>query len=169
MQPSEAGASSVRKSITVCAGQDRAFRVFTTRIGAWWPKSHSIGQSPIADVVIEPWEGGRWIERAEDGSECPWGRVLVWDPSRRLVLAWQINGDWQYNPSLITEVELVFTAVGSAETRVDLEHRNLDRFGVAQPAIRAAFESPEGWSGILHSFGAAANNDGGGSDEGKAG
>jgi uncharacterized protein YndB with AHSA1/START domain len=87
-----------------------------------------------------------------DGSQCEWGKVLVWDPPRRLVLAWQINGQWQYDPAFVTEVEVKFTADGPTHTLLEFTHRNLDRFGADGEAIRQAFESPKGWAGILERF-----------------
>ncbi|WP_331039506.1 SRPBCC family protein [Allosphingosinicella sp.] len=147
-----AATASVRKSVTVNAGPERAFKVFTERMGAWWPKTHSTGSAPLADAIIEPRLGGRWYERGEDGSECEWGKVLAWDPPRGLILAWQTNGEWKFDENLITEVEIVFTEVEPGRTRVDLEHRNLDRFGPASDQMREAFESPDGWSGILAKY-----------------
>ncbi len=90
----ESALDSVRKALMVEASAERAFRVFTEKLGAWWPvATHHIGKVPARTVMIEPREGGRWYEQGEDGSECNWGRVLVWDPPRRLVLAWQITSD----------------------------------------------------------------------------
>jgi uncharacterized protein YndB with AHSA1/START domain len=145
----------VRKSIRVKAPPTRAFEVFTAGMGRWWIKTHSINASPLADVIIEPRAGGRWFERGEDGSECPWGHVIAWEPPSRLLLAWQIGGDWKFDPDLVTEVEVRFTPERDG-TRVDLEHRNIERFGANADAIRAAFESPEGWGGLLDSFAAIA-------------
>ena len=153
MQANEApGVDSIRKSIMVGAPPQRAFDVFTSRMGAWWPHKNSIGSAPLADAVIEPHAGGRWFERGEDGTECEWGKVLAWDPPGRLLLAWQINGEWAYDPDLVTELEILFTEVEPGRTRVDLEHRNLDRFGPARDGMRSAFDSPQGWGGILALF-----------------
>lgn len=99
-----ARADNVRKSVTVNAAPERAFKVFNERMGAWWPHQNSIGSAPIADVVIEPRIGGRWFERGEDGSESEWGKVLAWNPPSGLVLAWQINGEWAFDEALVTEV-----------------------------------------------------------------
>jgi uncharacterized protein YndB with AHSA1/START domain len=139
----------VRKSITVKADAARAFAVFTGRIGSWWPRSHCVASSPQKDVVLEPKVGGRWFEIGEDGSQCNWGKVLAWEPPVRLLLAWQINADWKYDPEFITEVEVRFTALAAGETRVDLEHRNLERFGDKIEDVRSKIDSPNGWSGIL--------------------
>jgi uncharacterized protein YndB with AHSA1/START domain len=89
----------IQKELTVEAPLDRAFRVFTASMGAWWPKSHHIGKSALADCVIEPRVDGRWYEVDDDGSTCDWGKVLAWDPPRRLVLAWQLNQEFQYDRS----------------------------------------------------------------------
>jgi uncharacterized protein YndB with AHSA1/START domain len=143
----------VRKSIEVRAAPARAFRFFTARIGQWWPPSHSILGVPPQDVVIEPAVGGRWYERGRDGSECDWGRVLAWEPPHRLVLSWQIDGTWHYDPALVTEVEIRFIPAGAA-TRVELEHRHLERFGDRAAATRDALDSPEGWEGIIRAYAA---------------
>src|SRR4051812_44746439 len=93
----------VRKSIRVKASPEKAFEVFTAGMSRWWPGSHSINQSPLKSVTIEPRVGGRWFERGEDGSECEWGRVLAWEPPVQLVLAWQVDGQWRFDPNLVTE------------------------------------------------------------------
>lgn len=135
----------VRKEIVVEAPVERAFRVFTERFDAWWPRDHHILESPLARAVMETRAGGRWYEVGEDGSECDWGKVLIWDPPKRLVLAWQLNGDWKYDPDLVTELELRFTPLGNMQTRVELEHRNMDRFGSKAAPTREALDSPQGW------------------------
>jgi len=135
----------VRKSILVKAGAERAFAVFTAGMGRWWNKAHHLGASPLKDVIVEPRQGGRWYELSEDGSTCEWGRVLAWDPPRRVLLAWQIDGDWKYDPDFVTELEIRFMPEGEG-TRVDLEHRNLDRYGAKADAVRASLDSDEGWN-----------------------
>lgn len=148
---------NVRKSIVVNAPQAHAFAVFTEKHGTWWPlKTHHIGSQPAQTAIMEPRSGGRWFERGVDGSECDWGRVLVWDPPQRLVLAWQIGPDWHFDASFSTEVEVRFIAEGPKATRVELEHRNIERFGEKAAAMRAAFESDGGWGGILQQFAAAS-------------
>ena len=142
----------VKKSVVVKADVERSFSAFTSRIGKWWPRTHSIGSTPQADVIIEPRVGGRWYERSGDGSECEWGKVLAWDPPGRLILAWQVDGDWKYNPALVLEVEVTFTALEAGVTRVDLEHRNLERYGDRAAEVREKIGSDGGWAGILKSF-----------------
>lgn len=145
----------VRRSVTVKASQARAFKVFTEEFGRWWPRSHHIGASPMTSGMIEPRAGGRWYEICEDGSQSDWGKVLVWEPPQRIVLAWQLNARFQYDPTLVTEVEVRFTQDGEA-TRVDLEHRNLERFGSDAEKVRTSIGSPNGWASILESYAAAA-------------
>jgi uncharacterized protein YndB with AHSA1/START domain len=103
-------------------------------------------------LIIEPKVGGRWYERDVDGSECDHGKVLVWEPPTRLVLIWQIAVDWKFDPNLVTEVEVRFIADGADATRVELEHRNLERFGEGAEAMRQSIDSPEGWTGVLQLF-----------------
>ena len=146
----------VKKSIFVHAPQAHAFEVFTDGIGLWWPKTHAIGDAELDKPVIEPREGGRWYTRHTDGSETSTGFVDTWDPPARLVLAWQIDPRWQYDPSLVTEVELRFEADGPHRTRVALEHRHLDRFGPEAERMRALFDSPGAWDGTLAAYAAAA-------------
>ena len=132
-------ANSVRKAICVNAPQEVAWRVFTERIGAWWPLARfKIGKVDAVDAVIEPRVGGRWYERGQDGSTCDWGSVLAWEPPSRLLLSWDINADWQYDPELKTELEIRFIAQGGRVTRVELEHRKLDRYGARRDAMREA-------------------------------
>jgi uncharacterized protein YndB with AHSA1/START domain len=147
----------VRKSVRVSAPPQRAFDVFTAGIGRWWPKTHHIGASDLDTLVIEPREGGRWYERGVDGVECEVGKVLVWEPPSRLVLGWQLTPDWKFDPDLITEVEVQFIPDGENATRVELEHRNLERLGDRADALRQQIDSPSGWSGLLQLFAQSAN------------
>lgn len=146
------GVEPIKKRIIVAASQAHAFTVFTSGIDRWWPREHHIGKSPLKRAVLEPRADGRWYTIGEDDSECDVGRVLEWDPPRRLVLAWQINGAWQFNPELVTKVEVSFIVEGPRQTRVELEHRDLARYGLAAAAIRKTIDAPGGWGGILASF-----------------
>ena len=141
----------VRKSIFVAASQQHAFDTFTTGIGRWWPKSHHIGKSDLDRPVMEPRTGGRWFEVGVDGAECEIGKVLAWDPPSRVLLAWQLTPDWTYDPELVTEVEVLFTPEGDG-TRVDLEHRHLERMGDRAEAARESVDSPNGWTLILQLY-----------------
>jgi uncharacterized protein YndB with AHSA1/START domain len=142
--------SPVRKQIRVNATPARAFDVFTAGMRRWWRADYSLNQSAIKDIVIEHRAGGRWFERGEDGSECQWGKVLAWEPPSRLLLAWQITAEWQFDPDLLTELEVRFTAEG-AGTLVELEHR-LDGYGAAAARMREVFDGPEAWTSLLESF-----------------
>ena len=147
----------MRRSVEVKVSQKRAFEVFTGSIAAWWPRSHHIGATEMKSITIEPREGGRWFETGEDGVECEWGRVLVWDPYGRLVLAWQIDAAFKYDPTLTTEVELSFTPVGELLTRVDLEHRNLERFGDKAGQVATQVGAPGGWTRVLDNYAGATS------------
>ena len=148
---------AVRQTIVVDAPPPRAFAVFTDGIGAWWPlASYSIGAAPAATAVIEPRVGGRWYERAEDGRECDWGHVVVWQPPERIVLTWEISADWQADPDVRTELEVRFRAQDDDRTRVDLEHRGLEAYAERAEAMRTVFGSDHGWRGLLGHFAAAA-------------
>ena len=141
---------SIKKQLSVDAPIERAFRVFTANMGMWWPKDHHIGKSPLKDCVVEPHAGGRWYEITEDGGTCEWGKVLAYDPPRRLLLAWQLNAAFEFDAKLVTEVEVRVSALGPARTQVDFEHRNIERFGETAPKLRDMLD--EGWGGILESF-----------------
>jgi uncharacterized protein YndB with AHSA1/START domain len=144
----------VRKSITVKASAEHAFQVFTEGYDTWWPRSHHIGKAPMKKAIIEGHVGGRCYSEQTDGTECDWGRILVWEPPRRFVIAWQITPEWQYEPDLSksSEVEIRFTPESGGSTRVDLEHRYFERHGAGGATMRAGVDSPGGWSDLLQMF-----------------
>ena len=159
-QTEEATNLPVRKSITVKAQPARAFEIFTREIDTWWPRSHHIGKSPMRCIKLEEHAGGRCYTEQEDGTECDWGSVLVWDPPRRLVFAWQITHEWGYEPSLerSSEVEITFTpAAGGVGTQVDLVHRFFERHGAGGATMRTSVDAPNGWTGLLALFAERAN------------
>ncbi len=148
----------IRKTLRVRVPREKAFRVFAEGMGSWWIKSHSLlGSVAQADVLIEPRSGGRWFERGEDGSEKNWGRVLAWEPPGRLLLAWQLNADWAYDPDFETAVEVTFSEDGEY-TIVEFEHRDLERYGERAAEIRGGYESgmDGGWEELLARFEASA-------------
>src|SRR5436190_20517858 len=150
-------ANSVRKVVSVQAPQDVAWRVFTEKMGTWWPLGeYKIGKAKAVDAVIEPRVGGRWYERGDDGSTCQWGSVLSWEPITRLVLSWDITANWQYDPDLKTEIEVRFIAEGESATRVELEHRKLDRYGARRDEMRRIFDTEGDWGRLLAMFAALA-------------
>jgi uncharacterized protein YndB with AHSA1/START domain len=145
--------NSVRKVVRVQAPPAIAWRVFTEQMGTWWPlQNYKIGKARAVDAIIEPRVGGRWYERGEDGSTCDWGSVLAWEPYARLVLSWDITADWQYDPSLKTEIELRFVPEGKGATRVELEHRHLDRYGARRDEMRRIFDTEGDWGRVLERF-----------------
>jgi uncharacterized protein YndB with AHSA1/START domain len=149
---------AVCRSVTVNTPIDKAFRVFTQGFTTWWPTSHHIGAADLAEAVLEAKPGGRWYERGIDGTECDWGRVLAFDPPHRLLLSWQINAAWKYDPdeSRGSEVEVTFTDLGGGQTRVELEHRELGRHGEGAQGLGQAVGGDGGWGGILRLFAEAA-------------
>ena len=114
---------TVRRAITVKAPQDRAFEVFVDEFATWWPKEHHIGAETPETVIVEAHTGGRCFERAPDGTECDWGRVTAHEPPGRLVIAWELDADFEHDPASATEVEVRFISEGPSTTRVELEHR----------------------------------------------
>ena len=146
---------AVRQSVDVRVPPERAFEVFTRDIGTWWPlEGYTIGAQPAVTAVIEPRSGGRWFERAADGSECQWGHVLAYEPPHRLVLSWEISCDWQPDAGAVSEVEIRFQA-HEGGTRVELEHRGLETYGDRAEQMRDTFGSPDGWGGLLAKYAAA--------------
>jgi uncharacterized protein YndB with AHSA1/START domain len=149
--------NSVKKAIDVQATQETAWQVFTEKMGSWWPLAYyKIGKANAVDAVIEPHVGGRWYERGDDGSTCQWGSVLQWEPHSRLVLSWDISADWQYDPTLNTEIEVLFIAEGYNRTRVELEHRHLDRYGARRDEMRRIYDTEGDWGKLLEAFARAA-------------
>lgn len=139
------------RSIVVKAEPTKAFALFTTRMQDWWPLGRAtIGAQPAVTVVLEPRVDGRWFERDAQGQETQWGRVLAWEPPRRLLLTWQIGTDWAYHPELLTELELTFAAHAAGGTVVTLEHRHLERLGAAAARHRDLLDG--GWPTMLGEF-----------------
>jgi uncharacterized protein YndB with AHSA1/START domain len=142
-------AAPVKKTIRVEAPRARAFDVFTAGFGTWWPKTHHIGKAEMKEAVIELRAGGRWYEKGVDGSECTWGKVLAWEPPDRLVLSWHLNGKFELDEGVDSQVEIRFIADGANATRVELEHRIE---AADAETIRTAVDSPNGWSVLLDAF-----------------
>jgi hypothetical protein len=147
-------ALSVLKDIIVKVPQDYAFNIFANNMGKWWPESHHIGATAFDEVVCEPKAGGRWFEKGQDGAECDWGKVLAYEPSGRLLLKWQLNKKFEYDPNLHTEVEVLFHVIGPEETRVTLEHRKLENYGDDGPEMQRVFNQDNAWIFGLKSFAA---------------
>jgi uncharacterized protein YndB with AHSA1/START domain len=152
----QAAATVVRRQIVVEAPIDKAFAVFTERFGDFKPPEHNLLASPIAETVFEPRVGGSIFDRGEDGSECHWARVLVYEPPQRVVFSWDIGPTWQVEtePENTSEVEVVFTAEGPDRTRVELEHRNLDRHGPGWESVSGGVGHDQGWPLYLERYAA---------------
>jgi uncharacterized protein YndB with AHSA1/START domain len=146
---------SIRRQVVVPASREKAFDVFTAGMTGWWPSKHHIGSAPIEEIVVEPREGGRWYTRHTDGSETSTGYVAAWEPPDRLVVTWQISAGWAYDPSLVTTVEVRFVEEAPDRTRVELEHRDLDRFGPDAERMRQVFAGPDAWNATLVAYAAA--------------
>src|SRR5215469_9361478 len=146
---SEATIAPVRYSVTVPISAQRAFTLFTEGFNTWWI-GHHIGEAELAEAVIEPRVDGRWYERGVDGTECDWGKVLVYEPPGRLVMTWQLNSNFEYDPDLshASEVEVRFVEE-SDQTRVDFEHRFIERLGAGADELARSVSSDGGWPGIL--------------------
>ncbi len=151
---------TVSKTITVKADAARAYEAFTRGIDRWWPRTHHIGNAPLGKVIVEEAAGGRCYSEQTDGTECDWGRVLVWDPPHRFVMAWQVTPEWKYEADLAhsSEVEVRFTAEPDGATRVDLLHRYLERHGPGAELMHQAVDSPGGWSGMLQLYRTTVSN-----------
>ena len=142
--------ASVKCSIDVKASSARAFDLFAQYMGAWWPRGKTPAASPHAALVIEPRNNGRWFERDADGHETQWGKVLAWEPPRRLLLGWQLDHTFRYDPDLLMEVEILFEEIPSGGTRVSLEHRNLEQLGAEAEAFAGKVRT--GWPERMGNF-----------------
>ena len=151
----QAQQSSVRKQVVVAAPIERAFRVFTEQFDRIKPREHNLLAVEIAETVFEPRVGGHIYDRGVDGSECRWARVLVYEPPHRVVFSWDINPRWQIepDPARTSEVEVRFVAESADRTRVELEHRKLERHGEGWEAVRGGVDSETGWPLYLRRFG----------------
>jgi hypothetical protein len=144
----------VKKTVTVQATQEEAFRVFTEGFDTWWPRDHHIGSSPMKKAVIEGHVGGRLYSEQVDGTDCPWGSVTAWEPPNRFVFAWRINAAWKFEPDMAktSEVEVRFSPEADGRTRVELEHRHFDRMSEGAEAMRSAVDGAMGWGGLLETY-----------------
>ena len=149
----------VRKSVHVQAPLDRAFSVFVEQMETWWPATHHIGKTPFESIFVEPRIGGRWYERDAAGKLTDWGKVLAWEPPHRVAFSWHVgpghdSPDWicDPDPAKASEVEIRFKAEGPSTTLVELEHSKLERHGEGYQQLRAIFDGPGAWSGILAAY-----------------
>jgi uncharacterized protein YndB with AHSA1/START domain len=146
--------ASVRRQVVVAAPIERAFQVFTEDLDSIKPREHNLLAAEIAETVFEPRVGGHIYDRGVDGSECRWARVLAYEPPNRIVFSWDISPRWQVesDPDRTSEVEVRFIAESPERTRVELEHRNLERHGDGWESVREGIRSDGGWSLYLQRF-----------------
>ena len=150
-QPAE---TVVRHSIVVQAPIERAFRAFIEDFDRIKPRDHNLLAVEIAETVFEPRVGGHIYDRGVDGSECRWARVLAYDPPTRVLFSWDISPRWQIetDPARASEVEVRFTAETPERTRIELEHRNLDRHGDNWEGVRDGVAGDGGWPLYLQRY-----------------
>lgn len=153
--------ATVRTHIVVEAPVERAFAVFTERFGDFKPPEHNILGVEPAETVFEPRVGGHIYDRAAEGTECRWARVLAYDPPHRLVFSWNIDPRWQIesNPDKTSEVEVRFIAETAQRTRVELEHRHIERHGQGWQTIHDCVNGETGWPAYLPRFAAILDKD----------
>jgi uncharacterized protein YndB with AHSA1/START domain len=151
----QAQAASVRTEVVVEAPLERAFRVFTEQFDRIKPREHNMLGVDIAETVFEPRVGGHIYDRGVDGSECRWARVLAYEPPERVVFSWDIGPTWRIesDPEKASEVEVRFIAETPGRTRLELEHRNIDRHGENWEGLRDGVASPGGWPLYLQRYG----------------
>ena len=144
----------IKQSIVVEASIERAFKVFTEDFGSFKPREHNLLTVPIAETVFEPRVGGHIYDRGVDGSECHWARVLAYEPPNRVLLSWDISPTWQIeaNPDKTSEWEVRFIAETPSRTRLELEHRHLERHGEGWEDVRAGVGGDQGWPLYLQRF-----------------
>ena len=141
----------VRKTIRVKAPLKHAFEVFTSGLTRWWPHDHRVGKQPIAEVLMEPRLGGRWLEISNDGTETPVATITHWEPPHRLVLLWQINAKWKPDVTMKSEVDVRFTADGPNATHVELVHHKFETMG-AEAGASMRKDVDGGWSALIERF-----------------
>ena len=147
-------AAPIKHSIVVEAPIERAFKVFTEDFGSFKPREHNLLAVPIAETVFEPRAGGNVYDRGVDGSECRWARVLAYEPPNRVLLSWDISPRWQIetDPDKTSEWEVRFIAETPNRTRLELEHRHLERHGEGWEGVRDGVEGDQGWPLYLRRF-----------------
>ena len=152
----------VRRQVVVNAPQAKAFAAFTERLGEFKPPEHNLLAAPIAETVFEPRAGGHIYDRATDGSECRWARVLTYDPPDRVVFSWDISPQWQIEPDSdqTSEVEVRFVPEGPDRTRIELEHRHLDRHGPGWQSVAEGVGGDQGWPLYLSRYAALFGQEG---------
>jgi len=153
--------TTVQHDVVVDAPVEHAFAVFTERFGDFKPREHNLLGAPIAETVFEPHVGGHIVDRAEDGTECRWARILAFDPPHRVVFSWDISPQWsiETDQDSTSEVEVTFAGEGTGRTRVRLEHRHLDRHGAGWEAVSDGVDGEAGWPLYLARYASVVDPD----------
>jgi uncharacterized protein YndB with AHSA1/START domain len=156
--------SAVRKSVRVNVPVERAFRVFVEHMEMWWPTSHHIGKTPFKAIFVEPRIGGKWYEINARDEKCEWGTVLKWEPPHVVTFSWHLGPghdqpDWLFDPDMsrASEVEVRFRPEAPNTTLVELTHSRLERHGEGHEQLRALFDGPTAWAGILNLYALRTN------------
>jgi uncharacterized protein YndB with AHSA1/START domain len=138
---------TIRHDVVVNAPLDQAFHVFTEKFGDFKPREHNLLKVPIEETVFEPRVGGHIYDRGVDGSLCKWARIVAYEPPNRVVFTWDIGPTWQLetDPARASEVEVRFTAESAHRTRVELEHRHIERHGEGWESVAAGVDGDAGW------------------------
>lgn len=157
----QAEAAVVRNQVVVDAPIARAFAVFTERFGDFKPPEHNLIGAEIAETVFEPRVGGHIYDRAVDGRECRWARVLAYEPPNRVVFSWDISPQWQIETDQdhTSEVEVRFIAETAGRTRLELEHSHIDRHGPGWQAVSTGVGDDAGWPLYLARYAALITED----------
>lgn len=146
--------TTVNRDVVVPVSIDVAFASFTQRFGDFKPPEHNLLAVPIAETVFEPRVGGGIVDRGTDGSECRWARILAYDPPNQVIFSWDIGPTWQLetDPANTSEVEVRFVAEAPERTRVELEHRHLDRHGPGWENVHGGVADAQGWTLYLERY-----------------
>jgi uncharacterized protein YndB with AHSA1/START domain len=154
MMTTQTATATVRTSIVVQAPIERAFKVFTEDFGRFKPREHNLLGVEIAETVFERRVGGHILDRGVDGCECRWARVIAYEPPQRVVFSWDINARWQLEIDTMrtSEVEVRFVSETTDRTRVELEHRHLDRHGDGWEGVRDGVGGDGGWPLYLQRY-----------------
>jgi uncharacterized protein YndB with AHSA1/START domain len=140
-QQTQRAVSPVRVSVSVGLDQERCFEVFTDEMLSWWPAGHHIGETPLKEIIIEPFVGGRWYAKHQGGEETDTGVVTAWDAPR-----------WAYHNDLVTHIDVTFTPTDDGRTLVELVHRDLEVYGADAAEMKETFEGPDAWGGMLRIY-----------------
>ena len=132
------------KTIDVACAQEKAFGLFVTGMGSWWPldkRSMSLmnGGQPAKSLRIDAKEGGQIVEIGPDDTEYLWGTITSYDPHELVRMDFHMG----LPPENASLVEVRFTALEDERTRVELTQSNFEAFGDMAEMMRGGYGS--GW------------------------